>query len=95
MTHNDQDQVGRAIQACREAGLPVIDPEDCTCGLSGRLVVLTGPEGLRLVWPYEERCPIHGPRDREGSRPVRRPRATRSRSQAARQAWARRKASGR
>ncbi len=93
MTRDDHDQVRRAIQACRYAGLPVVDPEDCTCGLSGRLVVVAGPEGLRLVWPYEQRCPIHGSRACEGSQPVRRVRATRPRSQAAREAWTPRKGS--
>jgi hypothetical protein len=56
MTGNDQDPVSRAIQACRNAGLAVADREDCTCELSGLLVVLAGSEGLRLVWPYEQRC---------------------------------------
>ena len=88
------DRVTRAIKACREAGFPVIDPEDCTCGLSGRLVVLAGPDGLRIVWPYEQRCPIHGARDRERPQPVTRLRAGRSRSQPATQAWRRSKASG-
>jgi hypothetical protein len=59
------DRVTRAIKACRAAGFPVIDTEDCTCGLSGRLVVLAGPDGLRIVWPYEQRCPLHAARDRE------------------------------
>lgn len=95
MTRNDQDQVRRAIQACRCAGLPVVNPDDCTCGLSGQLVVLTGPDGLRLVWPYEQRCPIHSPRDREGSQPVTGVRATRPRARAAGEVWAQRKASGR
>jgi hypothetical protein len=81
MTGGDRGK--RAIKACREAGFPVIDPEDCTCGLSGRLVVLAGPDGLRIVWPYEQRCPIHGARDRERLQPVTRARAGRSRSQAA------------
>jgi len=82
MTPDDHDQVRRAIEACRNAGLPVIGPQDCTCGLSGRLVVLAGPDGLRVVWPYEQRCPIHDSRAREESQPVRGVRATRSRSQA-------------
>lgn len=60
----------RAIKACREAGFPVINPEDCTCGLAGRLVVLAGPDGLRIVWPYEQRCPIHDARDRDRPQPV-------------------------
>jgi len=79
MTRNDHDQVGRAIEACRTAGRPVLDPQDCTCGLSGRLVVLAGPQGLRLVWPYEHPCPIHGPRARERSEPVTGVHATRRR----------------
>ena len=93
MTGGDRGK--RAIQACREAGFPVIDPEDCTCGLSGRLVVLAGPDGLRIVWPYEQRCPIHGARDRERPQPVTRVRAGRSRSQAATETWTQGKASGR
>ena len=95
MTGGEHNQVRRAIQACRSAGLPVVNPEDCTCSLSGRLVVLDGPDGLRLVWPYDQRCPIHGLRDRDGSQPVTRVRATRSRSQAARDPWTQRKVSGR
>ena len=27
------EPVTRAIEACRAAGLPVVDPHDCTCGL--------------------------------------------------------------
>ena len=93
MTGGDRGK--RAIQACREAGLPVIDPEDCTCGLSGRLVVLAGPDGLRIMWPYEQRCPIHGARDRDRPQPVTRARARRSRSQAATETWTHGEASGR
>jgi hypothetical protein len=93
MTGGDRGK--RAIQACREAGFPVIDPEDCTCGLSGRLVVLAGPDGLRIVWPFEQRCPMHGARDRERLQPVTRVRARRSRSQAATETWTQGKASGR
>ena len=89
------DRGKRAIQACRAAGFPVIDPEDCTCGLSGRLVVLAGPDGLRIVWPYEQRCPIHRVRDRQRPRPVTRARARRSRSQPATKPWTQGKASGR
>jgi hypothetical protein len=33
-----EDQLKRTIQACRRAGLPVIDEQDCTCSLRGRLV---------------------------------------------------------
>jgi hypothetical protein len=52
------DQLGRTIEACRRAGLPVIDDTDCTCRLRGQLVVLARLHALRLVWPYNERCPI-------------------------------------
>ena len=86
------DQLKRTIDACRRAGLPVIEAKQCTCGLRGRLVVLDGPDGLRVLWPYDGRCLVHGPRDREGPAPARRPRQGRSRSQAAREAWAERKA---
>ena len=48
MTGSDERQVRRAIRACRSAGLPVIEPGDCSCGLSGHLVVLARPDGLRL-----------------------------------------------
>ena len=65
MTGSEHSQIRRAIQACRDAGLPVVDPDDCTCSLSGRLVVLARPDGLKVVWPYEQRCPVHGPRDRD------------------------------
>ena len=58
--------VTRAIDACRRAGLPIIKGNECTCSLRGRLVVLDGPEGLRVLWPYDGRCLVHGPRDREG-----------------------------
>ena len=95
MTGSEHSQVRRAIQACRHAGLPVVEPDDCTCGLYGRLVVLAAPDGLRLVWPYDQRCPIHGVRDREGSQPVTRVRAKRSRSQVAAEAWTQRNRSGR
>ena len=86
------DRLKRTIQACRRAGLPVVDEQDCTCALRGRLVVIGGPGGLEVVWPYNRRCPVHAPRDREGPRRSRRPRESRSRSRAAREAWARRKA---
>jgi hypothetical protein len=89
------DRVTRAIKACRQAGFPVIDPEGCSCGLSGRLVVLAGPDGLTIVWPFEQRCPIHGARDRERPQPVTPVRAGRSRSQAATRAWTQSKAGGR
>ena len=48
-----------ATQACRDAGLPVVGPEDCTCRLRGRLVVLARADGLRVLWPYDQRCPVH------------------------------------
>ena len=86
------EQLKRTIDACRRAGLPVIEAKQCTCTLRGRLVVLDGPDGLRVLWPYDGRCLAHGPRDREGSAPAGRPRERRSRSQAARDAWAERKA---
>jgi hypothetical protein len=54
------DEAKRAIRACQHAGLRVVIAGDCTCGLRGRLVVLALPQGLRVVWPYEERCAIHG-----------------------------------
>jgi hypothetical protein len=56
--------------------------------------VLDGPHGLRVLWPYDGRCLVHLPRDREGVGVAGRPRQTRSRSQAAREAWAGRKAGG-
>lgn len=95
MTPNDHDQVRRAIEACRNAGLPVIDPQDCTCGLSGRLVVLAGPDGLRVVWPYEQRCPIHGSRAREGSSWSREFAPLARAPRPVRDVWTARKASGR
>lgn len=52
-------EAGRTIDACRHAGLPVVDEEDCTCGLDRRLVVLAGPDGLRVLWPYDRPCPVH------------------------------------
>ena len=64
----------RTIDACRHAGLPVIEAKQCTCSLRGRLVVLDGPDGLRVLWPYDGRCLVHGPRDREEPRPAGRPR---------------------
>jgi hypothetical protein len=39
----------RAIEACRRAGLPVVNPGDCTCRLAGRLVVLARAAGLEVV----------------------------------------------
>ena len=42
------DDAKRAIRACQHAGLPIVNPEDCTCALRGRLVVVAGPDGLEL-----------------------------------------------
>jgi hypothetical protein len=64
------DQARRAIRACQHAGLRVVNLGDCTCALRGRLVVLALPHGLRVVWPYEEPCPIHGVLDHAGSEPA-------------------------
>jgi hypothetical protein len=64
------DEANRAIRACQHAGLPVVNPGDCTCAFRGRLVVLAQARGLRVVWPYEEPCPIHGLLDRAGSHPA-------------------------
>jgi hypothetical protein len=77
------DRFNPTILACRRAGLPVIDEHDCTCQLVGRLVVLTGLDGLRLLWPCDRRCPVHGPRDREQARPAGEARQRRARSRAA------------
>jgi hypothetical protein len=82
------DRLKRTIDACRRAGLPVIEAKQCTCELRGRLVVFDGPDGLRVLWPYDGRCLAHGPRDREGPRSAGRPRRGRSGSEAAREAWA-------
>lgn len=73
---------GRAIDACHRAGLPVLNEDDCTCGLRGRLVVLATGDGLRILWPCYRQCPLHDPTDREGSPPTGRPRRGVSRSQA-------------
>jgi hypothetical protein len=62
------DQLKRTIEACRRAGLPVIDDTQCTCKLHGRLVVLASLDGLRFLWPYDGRCPVHDPPDSEGPR---------------------------
>ena len=86
------DQLKRTIEACRRAGLPVIGESDCTCDLHGRLVVLARESGLQVVWPYDLRCPIHGAREREGTAAPVHSRPRRSRSQTAREPWARRKA---
>lgn len=50
-----------AVQACRDAGMIVVDPESCTCDLHGQLVVVNRPEGLQVLWPYDEPCPVHCP----------------------------------
>jgi hypothetical protein len=55
------DEPNRAIEACRAAGLPVVDETDCTCSLRDRLVVVARSGGLQIVWPYDRRCPVHGP----------------------------------
>jgi len=52
-----------AIKACREAGVPVVDTHDCSCDLNGQLVVVVQPDGLRVGWPYDEPCAVHGPQD--------------------------------
>ena len=85
-------ELNRTIDACRDAGLPVVDERDCTCRLRGRLVVLARAGGLEVIWPYDRRCPIHGLRDPDVPRRAARPRRRRSRSWAAREAWATRKA---
>jgi len=95
VTGTGQDQRKRAIDACRRAGLPVVCEADCTCELRGRLVVLARSDGLRVVWPYDGRCPIHGRRGREEPRRAARRRQRQSRSQAARDASATRKAGAR
>lgn len=66
MSRMSGQRVSRAIQACRQAGLLVVDPNGCTCGLRGEFVVLARTDGLRVVWPYEKRCPVHGARRLEG-----------------------------
>jgi hypothetical protein len=90
----DRD-IGRTVDACRRAGLPVIQPAQCTCRLRGRLVVLASAHGLEVVWPYDRPCPIHG--DQQHERPVRsaRSRPGRPRSPAARAGWSARKAGAR
>jgi hypothetical protein len=57
------NHLDRTIDACRDAGLPVVNKRDCTCGLRGRLVVLARAAGLEVMWPYDRRCPTHGLRD--------------------------------
>jgi hypothetical protein len=73
-------QINRAIRACRDAGLPVIDERSCTCRLRGRLVVMRYAHGLRLMWPCSRPCPIHSASGRAANllpdawrRPVRAP----------------------
>jgi hypothetical protein len=87
-----QDPVKRAIEACRAAGLPVVDHDECTCNLRGRLVVLAYAHGLQVVWPYDRCCPIHGVHERERIPATVRSRRIRSRSQAATDALGRRNA---
>jgi hypothetical protein len=79
MSGKEQHEVNRAIQACHHAGLPVIEPDACTCGLRGQLIVLARPDRLLVVWPYRQRCLIHHPH-RVGERPGKRNRPDRSRS---------------
>jgi hypothetical protein len=89
----DQHQQRRTIQACRRAGLPVVDDGDCTCGLRGRLVVMIARSGgLEVVWPYDRRCPIHGRRDRARRQPGERALPARSAFQSSGDARARPKA---
>jgi hypothetical protein len=90
MTH--QDPVKRAIEACRAAGLAVVDRGDRTCDLRGRLVVLAHAHGLQVVWPYDRCCPIHGVHERERIAATVRSRRGRSRSQAATEAMGKQKA---
>jgi hypothetical protein len=59
------NQLTRAIDACRRAGLPVIHDKQCTCTLRGRLVVLASHDGLRVLWPYDASCPVHSARNLE------------------------------
>jgi hypothetical protein len=66
-------QAGRAIEACRRAGLPVVDQHDCTCRLRGQLAVLVQAGGLEVVWPYDGRCPIHQPSPPGGLTPATEP----------------------
>lgn len=69
----ESDQLRRTTDACRRAGLPVVEATHCTCGLRGRLVVLDGPDGLQVLWPYDGRCLVHGPtgpRRASASRPT-------------------------
>jgi hypothetical protein len=82
-----RDRLNATILACRRAGLPVIDEHDCTCQLAGRLVVLAGPHGLRILWPCDLICAVHGPRDRKRARPAGGTRQHRSPSRAASQVW--------
>ena len=89
------NHLNRTIDACRDAGLPVVDERDCTCGLWGRLVVVARAAGLEIIWPYDWRCPIHGLRDPDAPRQAARPRRRRSRSWAPREASATRKAGAR
>jgi hypothetical protein len=78
-----QDPVKRAIEACRAAGLPVVESDECTCNLPGRLVVLAHAHGLQVVWPYDRRCPIHGVPEHERIAATVRSSRGRSRSHAA------------
>jgi hypothetical protein len=90
----DRD-IGRAVDACRRAGLPVIDPAQCTCSLRGRLVVLASAHRLEVIWPYDRPCPIHGHQQHERPAPTSRSRPGRPRSPATRAGWAAPKAGAR
>jgi hypothetical protein len=83
MSDDGNHRVNRAIHACRRAGLAVVESGGCSCGLCGQLVVLAQPDGLRVMWPYDERCRVHDPRERERQRPVQRDLSGHSCSQAA------------
>jgi hypothetical protein len=88
----DIDHRNRTIDACRRASLPVVGQQQCTCELRDRLVVLATPDGLRLLYPYQDRCRLHDPPDREAPRPAARPRSTQSRPDTGRQTLAQRDA---
>jgi len=82
------NQLNRTIDACRDAGLPVVNERDCTCGLRGRLIVLARAAGLEVIWSYDRRCLTHDLRDPDAARRAAPPRRRRSRSWAAREASA-------
>jgi hypothetical protein len=86
---------GRAIEACRRAGVAIVEPAHCICSLHGRLIVLASAHRLEVIWPYDRPCPIHD--DQQHERPVRsvRSRPGRPGSRATRAGWAARKAGAR